>query len=198
MQAGAGTAVLAVILGLSFASTIRITKCPGSRDYHACSNILISGPLFDSDGAGFVERTKDVTAAKVDLISNGGSTLAGIEIGEQIHARGFFTNVPGGAVCASSCANIWLAGKTREMGPESFLLWHDAFRLNDPKNADGTANVAVGIYLAHLGFSYTDAMRMFGHDPSYVHATYSDAHGQQSRKDLRWDGLKFAPVNPVP
>jgi hypothetical protein len=195
MQAGIGTGVLAVVLGVSFASPhMKITKCLNARNYHDCAIILVVGDITASDGAEFVARTQDVASARVDLTSVGGNLIAGLEIGEQIHARGFSTNVPGGNICASSCADIWLAGRVREMGPETFLIWHDVFRADGPKNADGAGNVAVGIYLAHLGFNYADALRMFGHSPADVHATYSDARGNQSRKDLHWDGVKFVPV----
>jgi hypothetical protein len=196
VQAGVATGVLAVVLGVGFASPhMKITKCLDARNYHDCAVILITGDITESDGPEFVARTKDVSAARIDLTSVGGNLIAGLEIGEQIHTRGFSTNVPAGNICASSCADIWLAGKVREMGPETFLIWHDVFRADDPKNADGAGNVVVGIYLAHMGFSYDDALRMFGHDPSYVHATYRDAQGKQSRKDLHWNGVEFVPVN---
>jgi hypothetical protein len=195
VQAGAGTAVLIVVLGIGFASPhLKITKCLDARDYHACAIISLTGDIAASDGDEFIKRTEDVASARIDLTSTGGNLLAGLEIGEQIHARGFDTYVPAKTICASACADIWLAGKVREMGPDTLLIWHVAFRADDPQNADGAANIATGVYLAHLGFNYADALRMFGHDPSYVHATYSNAQGQQSRKDLHWDGVKFVPV----
>jgi hypothetical protein len=95
---------------------MRITKCLGARDYRECATILITGAIAASDGDEFVKRTEDVSTARVDLSSVGGELLAGLEIGEQIHARGFDTNVPAGNICASSCADIWLAGKNREQG----------------------------------------------------------------------------------
>ncbi len=161
-------------------------------DYHECAVITIIGDIMDADGQQFVARTNDIDKALVVLSSQGGSMAAAIVIGEHIHSKGWSTWVPSDAKCFSACANIWIAGKTRGMEPKSLLLWHVAFRNDDPSNADGMGNVLMGVYLAHLGYSYDDALRMFGHDPLDVHTTYSDENGIQARKTLRWNGTEFA------
>lgn len=186
------TGVLAVVLGVSFASPhMHIVKCAEALNYHDCAVIMLTGDITDRDGQEFVERTLDIRRARVALHGPGGSTTAGIIIGEQIHNKGFDTFVPDDTVCASACANIWIAGRKRVMGSKSLLLWHSAFRKNDPENADGMGNVLVGVYLAHIGYNFADAIRLFGHDPNDVHGTYSDEHGNEARKNVRWNGTEF-------
>jgi hypothetical protein len=176
-------------------SHIRIVACDGIRDYHECAFITISGDIVQGDGQQFTARANGIVKAAVVLSSLGGSMTEAIVIGELIHSKGWGTFVPDDAKCFSACANIWIASKTRGMGARALLLWHVAFRDDDPSNADGMGNVMMGVYLAHIDFDYDAALRLFGHDPLDVHTTYSDENGVQARKTLRWNGAEFAEKN---
>ena len=54
----------------------------------------------------------------------GGMTWTALQIGKIIQQHGFSTAVVDEAVCASSCALIWLAGKERFMAPTSRIGFH--------------------------------------------------------------------------
>jgi hypothetical protein len=170
---------------------MRILKCDGARNYHSCAIITLAGDIELQDGNEFIARTRDIAGAGVDLSGAGGNFFASPVIGENIHARGFNTYVPPNSTCASSCANIWIAGRVKDMGLSSTIIWHAPFDPNDPDNADGRANFMEGIYLAGLGFDYRTAERLFGHDPNDAHATLTDEQGNVTRKDFRWNGQEW-------
>jgi hypothetical protein len=54
-------------------------------------------------------------------------------------------------------------------------------------------NVLMGVYFAHLGYNYEDAIKMFGHDPNDIQGSYVDAQGHFSQRRARWNGIKFVP-----
>ena len=76
-----------------------------------------------------------LAAALVRLESNGGSLVAGIQIGETIRLKGLQTLVPAGARCASACAMAWLGGTQRFMGPGAQIGLHLAY---NAKSGQGT------------------------------------------------------------
>jgi hypothetical protein len=66
--------------------------------------VTIIGPFEFSDTETFKAKTAFLSRAIVTFSSNGGSLVAGIEIGTSIRLRNFVTLVPDGARCASACA----------------------------------------------------------------------------------------------
>jgi len=99
-------------------------------------------------------KTGSLSAAIIRLESNGGSLVAGIQIGETIRLKGFQTLVPAGARCASACAMAWLGGTQRFMGPNARIGLHLA---SNAKSAQGTgvANALLGAYLNRVGLPYS-------------------------------------------
>jgi hypothetical protein len=166
------------------AAGIRIEPCAPETDFRACAAITITGTIVFAQGAEFLERTKDIVKAAVSLNSPGGNLFAGMSIGETIHRKQFGTIVPDHAICMSACAFAWAAGVRRLMGNDAMVGFHVAFQPDDATHSDGQANVFLGMYLAHVGYSYDDVSRLFGHDPSKWHVTYKDAAGAIERKDM--------------
>jgi hypothetical protein len=42
----------------------------------------------------------------------------------------------------------------------------------------------LGMYMADIGYTYDDILRMFGHDPDHWHVTFSGPNLEQTRCDL--------------
>jgi len=74
--------------------------------------VVVQGSFEGKDGEQFFTKTGSLSAAIIRLESNGGSLVAGIQIGETIRLKGFQTLVPAGARCASACAMAWLGGRS--------------------------------------------------------------------------------------
>ncbi len=116
--------------------------------------VVVQGSFEGKDGEQFFTKTGSLSAAIIRLESNGGSLVAGIQIGETIRLKGFQTLVPAGARCASACAMAWLGGTQRFMGPNARIGLHLA---SNAKSAQGTgvANALLGAYLNRVGLPYS-------------------------------------------
>ena len=116
--------------------------------------VVVQGSFETKDGDQFFTKTGSLGSAMVRLQSNGGSLVAGIQIGETIRLKGFQTLVPAGARCASACAMAWLGGTQRFMGPGAQIGLHAA---SNPKSgqSSGTANALLGAYLNRVGLPYS-------------------------------------------
>lgn len=113
--------------------------------------IVIVGEITASDAAKFRALSVRHKKAVVVLSSNGGALMPAIEIGKIIKLAGFVTLVPDDAVCASSCALMWVAGTTRLLGPTGRVGFHASYRNNNGKPEEsGVANALVGNYLTLL------------------------------------------------
>ena len=160
----------AITLSTAAASDINISQCDNARTWQECSVITLSGEIVPGDGARFIEITKEIRHGLVVLSGPGGSFRSGVVIGTEVYIRKYNTYVPPDADCASACALIWLAGNVRTIGLGSAVVFHTPYRADDPTHADGVGSVLQGIYLAALGYSYEQAMKLFGHGPMNVHA----------------------------
>ncbi len=116
--------------------------------------VVVQGSFEGKDGEQFFRKTGSLTAALVRLESNGGSLVAGIQIGETIRLKGFQTLVPAGARCASACAMAWLGGTQRFMGPGAQIGLHLAYNANSEQGT-GVANALLGAYLNRVGLPYS-------------------------------------------
>jgi hypothetical protein len=88
------------------------------------------------------------------LRSDGGSLLAGINIGRLIRLRNYATIVPSGARCASACAFAWLGGSPRYMASDAFVGFHAAYRVEGGRAAEsGAGNALLGAYLNQIGLN---------------------------------------------
>jgi hypothetical protein len=116
--------------------------------------IVISGEISSPDTQKFRQISTRYPKAVVILSSNGGSLLPAIEIGKIIKIAGYVTLVPDKAICASSCALIWVAGTTRFMAANGRVGFHASYRDNNGKlEESGVANALIGNYLTLLNLS---------------------------------------------
>jgi hypothetical protein len=86
------------------AATISVKPAPNGEP----ALVTVDGDLQANDGDQFRSKTSFLSKAIVSFRSNGGSAVAGIQIGESIRLKGFTTVVAGNARCASACAIAWL------------------------------------------------------------------------------------------
>jgi hypothetical protein len=90
--------------------------------------------------------------AIVFLESQGGMTWTALQIGKIIQQHGFSTAVVDEAVCASSCALIWLAGKERFMAPTSRIGFHASSTVENPGvEVSSYGNAVIGAFLYEIG-----------------------------------------------
>ena len=89
----------------------------------------------------------------ISFRSDGGSVVAGIQIGESIRIKGFTTVVAGNAHCASACAIAWLGGLPRLMSTEARIGFHAAY--NETGQETGVGNALIGAYLNKIGLPYS-------------------------------------------
>jgi len=91
--------------------------------------------------------------AAVFLEGPGGSTLAGIRIGQTISKREFSTVVASDTTCASSCALAWLGGKQRFMGSSAKIGFHAARSGENLADISSAGNAMIGAYLYEIGIT---------------------------------------------
>jgi hypothetical protein len=122
-------------------------------DNNGCS-VFLAGEIKSGDDKKFHRIVAPLpnTPILVWLQSPGGDVVAGINIGEEIHARRFDTAVIN--YCASVCGLIWLAGTNRVVDETAHIGFHAAYDASDGQ-VSPEANAWIGAYLSHLGFSYT-------------------------------------------
>ena len=134
--------------------------------------VTIDGPLYADDRKQFTEKVGALSNAIVGLQSDGGSMLAGIQIGEAIRLKGFTTVVPTGARCASACALAWLGGTRRLMGSGAQIGFHSAYDMQSGREI-GVANAVMGAYLNRIGLPYSAVIYITQAPPESM--TISDA-----------------------
>lgn len=116
--------------------------------------INLTGEIIQSDGDNFSAIAHRYQNAIVNLNSNGGSLLAGIQIGTIIRLRAFSTLVRGSNVCASACAYAWLAGVQRYVENNSKIGFHAAYTLDHGiAKQSGVGNALLGSYLTKIALS---------------------------------------------
>ncbi|HEX3496944.1 MAG TPA: hypothetical protein VHT02_07200 [Methylocella sp.] len=116
------------------------------------ARVLVGGDVEPGDGDQFRSKTSFLSKAIIAFRANGGSVVAGIQIGESIRLRGLATAVTGTARCASTCALAWLGGVRRLMIPEARIGFHAAY--NTEGQETGVGNALVGAYLNKIGLPY--------------------------------------------
>src|SRR5260370_36778272 len=136
--------------GYARAATISVQSAGSERP----AVVVVQGTLEAADGGRFFAKIAPLATAMVRFQSNGGSLVAGIQIGEMVRLKDFYTLVPAGARCASACALAWLGGTHRFMGPGARIGLHAA---SDPKSGrvTGVGNALLGAYLNRVGLPYS-------------------------------------------
>jgi hypothetical protein len=89
--------------------------------------VTVSGQFRRGDNLIFFDAVEKIHSATVYFDSPGGSTFAGIGIGEIIHERGFHTAVINYGKCTSACALAWLGGRERYLGGYAEIYFHHPF-----------------------------------------------------------------------
>ena len=147
-----------VRFGVSFAVLFAATGARGASieisplDSAEQAIVSVSGPFEAADTEHFRTKTSALTKAIVVLASDGGSLVAGIEIGTLMRLKGFASLVPDGSRCASACALAWLGGSKRFMGATAQIGFHAAYVVKDGLPTEtSSGNAIVGAYLNRIG-----------------------------------------------
>jgi hypothetical protein len=142
---------LALTIG-SAADAATISVKPAANGEPAL--VTVDGNLQANDGDQFRSKTSFLSKAIISFRSDGGSVVAGIQIGESIRLKGFTTVVAGNARCASACAIAWLGGTPRLMSAEARVGFHAAYS-GETGQETGVGNALVGAYLNRIGLPYS-------------------------------------------
>jgi hypothetical protein len=102
---------------LGFSATIAVLDPDG------VAIVLVQGAFTAGDASEFQNKTGPLSKAVVLFESDGGSVVAGIQIGEIIRLKNFVTLVPNETRCASACAIAWLGGPGGSWGPARGLAF---------------------------------------------------------------------------
>jgi hypothetical protein len=134
------------------ATTAQIEVAPATADAPAV--VVVRGQLVAGDVPQFRIKAAGLSNAVVVFLSDGGSLVAGIRIGQYIRMRAWFTLVPPNTRCASACAIAWLGGVRRVLDPTSQIGFHAAYTMAGGLVAEtGAGNAVLGAYLNELGLS---------------------------------------------
>jgi hypothetical protein len=108
-------AIAALLIATTAARAAAIDVVPlGPNDP---SLVKVTGRLESSDKDLFLRKILPLSSAVVAFDSDGGSLVAGIQIGETIRLKNFSTLVPDGKRCASSCAWLGWAARSDSWAP---------------------------------------------------------------------------------
>ncbi len=150
--------------------------------------VLVAGEFEDGDGERFVRLTAALPkTTTVVFDSPGGNLLAGLKIGETIHARGYATLVADGSTCASACAIAWLGGTKRFLSSAARLGFHAA---SNGGGVSAPGNAIVGAYMARLGLSQDAVYALTEAGPDAI--AWFDA-GQARMLGISVEGYAGAP-----
>ena len=141
-----GLACMLVLASSANAADISVSKLDSSGR----AWVTFEGDIVPSDVEQFQQKTSTISKAIVVMRSDGGSVLAGIEIGKIIRLRNYMTLVPDNARCASACAIAWLGGTTRYMAAKARIGFHAAFNPETGQET-GVGNALIGSYLSQIG-----------------------------------------------
>lgn len=169
------SALLIVLWGLSSPTkAIEITKL---KQNSGPDTVLVTGKFDYNDEKKFLREIIDSNDAIIIFGSEGGSLIAGIEIGKIIRMKGFKTYVADNQICASACAFAWLGGIKRFMSDTAFIGFHAAYTKKDGEAVtSGSANALLGAYLSQLGLSNNAIFAVTAANPNEIYKlTFSDA-----------------------
>ena len=117
--------------------------------------VVVDGVIAYEDQDKFREIVGNIQnrgEAIVDLRSQGGNAVAGLDMADVVRRAGMKTHVPDGRTCASACALIWVAGSERFAGKNSCIGFHGLF---DPTTGQQSASLSAvaGAELGYIGLS---------------------------------------------
>ena len=171
------------------------------------SLVTIEGDLAANDGEEFKNKVKSLSGVTVIFNSDGGDLAAGMHIGRTIRRRQFETWIPNDFRCASACALAWLASARRLIGRSAVLGFQASAKSSNEPGAD---HVAIGQYLADLGFSpdtiarvskFPDAMTWMNAKEAErwgIRLVVLDTHLRTSRRDVATHSQEPRAMQPRP
>lgn len=118
--------------------------------------LMLFGEITQADSENFakaLDALPDKNNILVGLKGDGGDARAGLEIADLVRRSGLATHVPDGATCASACAIIWIAGKSKGAGKFTHIGFHAAYSANTGQHSP-TAMALTGTLLGYLNYSY--------------------------------------------
>jgi hypothetical protein len=142
-------------LAAAFALAL-LTPAIGADIYAHENFVVIWGQIDRGDDALFKE-TVTLATRKIFLVSPGGYLDPALQIAVMVRDREYETVVgpplgrASGRVCASGCAIIWFAGKTRRILPGARIGLHSAATAVRRKTRSDSGNAMMIAYLRSLG-----------------------------------------------
>jgi hypothetical protein len=108
-----------------------LAESTGTAHRIAHQRIKFEGEITLNRVRAFMVEHENTTATVIDLVSHGGDVEAAIDLGNWILDKSLDVQV---FVCFSACANyLFLAGKTKILKFNSYLLWHGGLHQRDYK-----------------------------------------------------------------
>jgi SPOR domain len=153
------------------------------------SLVTVSGTFDLNDKDVFLRKIGSLSSAIVAFDSDGGSLVAGLQIGETIRLKNFSTLVPDQARCASSCALAWLGGTRRFMGSRAHVGFHAAYD-GQTHLVTSSGNALVGAYLNKIGLPYSAVV--------YITSASPDSITWLSKPDAEKLGIEVSLFNDTP
>jgi SPOR domain len=150
------------------------------------SLVVITGTIDLADKDEFLRKIAPLQSAIVSFSSDGGSLLAGLQIGETIRLKNFSTLVPDQARCASSCALAWLGGTRRFMGSRAQVGFHAAYD-GQTHEVTSSGNALMGAYLNKIGLPYSAVI--------YITSAAPDSISWLSKPDAEKLGIEVSLFN---
>jgi len=176
-----------LVMASAHAATISVVPLEHNAEQ---ALVLIEGELVLNDVDVFRDRIAAVRKAVVAFDSNGGSLIAGIEIGKMIRLKNFATLVTQGARCASACSIAWLGGTQRLMAPQAQIGFHAAYKVQlGAATETGVGNAVLGAYLNEIGMPLRAVV--------YVTETPPDSMTWLTVKEAERQGIDVTPFNPA-
>jgi hypothetical protein len=135
---------------------VLLTPAVGAEIYAEENFVVIWGQIGRGDDAIFKETVTPATR-KIFLVSPGGYLDPALRIAVMVRDSEYETVVGpplpdrGDRVCASGCAIIWFAGKTRRILPGARIGLHSATTAVDRKRRSDKGNAMMIGYLRSLG-----------------------------------------------
>jgi hypothetical protein len=154
-----------LLLVTATAHAATITVLPLERNDLAV--VVIAGTIEFADKDEFLRKISPLSKAIVSFSSDGGSLVAGLQIGETIRLKNFSTLVSDQEICASACALAWLGGTKRLMGPQAQIGFHAAYD-GETRRVTGSGNALVGAYLNKIGLPYGAVVYLTSASPDSI------------------------------
>jgi len=156
---------------LALAALVAFTGTAKAADFSVYRNndsyvyIDVRGEIAPTDGLVLAAAAAKLKGMKVvvNLDSPGGNVIGGLGMAGTIRSNGWSTFVGDTAMCASACADVWLAGVNRYAYETSKIGMHSA-SLNGVRSDEGN-RPRIAFYIA-IGLSKDAVVAMLSPSPT--------------------------------